>query len=73
MACGAQLVRTSVFLWMRNFVPGGARGVQFKSKTPKTCVYAEILGLRQYRRSNFKVSIACGINLSHSAKLNVGL
>ena len=41
-------------------MPGDAKGVLLKSKTPSRTVYAEILGCRQEASNMFKVRVARG-------------
>ena len=41
-------------------MPGGAKGVLLKSKTPSITVYADSWGCWREARSMFKVMVACG-------------
>jgi hypothetical protein len=46
-------------------IPGGAMGVRLKSYLPWSCSQADNFGLIRDPLSKFKVSLACGIVLSH--------
>ena len=57
----AQVPRSDGFSWMRTAVPGGARGVELKSKAPCSWACAERLGFMRDGRRRFRVRTACGM------------
>ena len=61
---GAQVRRTPGASNKRNFVPGGARGVQLKTKAPLSWASANRQGLMKNCQRRFNVSVACGMSLS---------
>jgi hypothetical protein len=62
--CGAQLCRLSGLTWIRQRIPGGARGVRLKSYSPCSWAYAESFGSMQEPRKRLRVNSACGRSLS---------
>ena len=59
-ACSDQVVHLSGFLWMRMWMPSGARCVQLKLYVPWICAHAESLGLIHEPCRRLRVGRACG-------------
>ena len=62
---GAEEARCLVVSWRRTRVPGGARGVRLKLKSPKEAAYAKKFGWRREYRRRFNVMSHWGNNLFH--------
>ena len=63
--CGAQLSRVAGSSHVSALVPGGARGVSLKSKSPNESAWADFRGFILDVRSKFSVKVACSSNLCH--------
>lgn len=64
LPCGSHDFLLSGLTWATTLVPGGANGVQLKSKVPCSCPYADRWGLSRDVRSRFKVMLAWGTRVS---------
>ena len=65
LPCGAQLSRVSGSSHVSACVPGGARCVLLKSKSPNKSAWAERGGFILDVRSKFGVDVACSRNSCH--------
>ena len=59
-------VRLEDALWIKNLVPGGARGVALKSKLTFMAAWAEKLGFVREERSILRVMTSWGMRRYHS-------
>ena len=61
----AQLLRCAGLLYATTRVPGGARGVEAKSKGPNKNACADSQGLSREALNRFRVIVACSSSRSH--------
>ena len=65
-ACVENEGRLEAASWTNTLVPGGTRGVAFKSKFPLMAAWAERIGFVREERSRLRVITAWGMRRSHS-------
>ena len=70
--CGANDSRSSGLSWTNTWHPGGANGVDVKSKHPLICSWANSFGFMQEPRKRFNVISPWGKNWSHKCNEQSG-